>query len=162
VKTLSRVSAVALPFLLACARGAPPPAELDTRNELCAYCRMPVSDRRLAVQIVSRGEEPLFFDDLGCLAGRLAGDGRRSGSAIYVADHGTGRWVPAESAVYTRSAVQTPMGSGLLAHADAASRDADPAARGGTPLRFEDTLRSAGAAPVSGGSPTAPEEEVPR
>lgn len=161
MKTLSRGFAAVLLFLLGCARGAPPPAELDTRNELCAYCRMPVSDRRLAAQIVSRGEEPLFFDDLGCLAGRLARDGRRAGSAIYVADHGTGRWVPAESAVYTRSALlQTPMGSGLLAHADATSRDADPAARGGTSLRFEDTLTTAGKAPA--GSTAAPGKEDPR
>ncbi len=161
MRARARVSAAIFLVLLACGRGAPPPAELDTRNELCAFCRMPVSDRRLAAQILSRGADPRFFDDLGCLAGLLARDGRPAGSAIYVTDHATGRWVPAESAVYTRSAVlQTPMGSGLLAHADVVSRDADSAARGGTSLRFEDTLSGTG--PVSGGPPKAPGQEVTR
>jgi copper chaperone NosL len=49
-----------------------------------------------------------------------------------VADHRTRAWVPAAAAVFTRvPALQTPMGSHLVAHADAASRDADPDAAGG-------------------------------
>jgi copper chaperone NosL len=161
VKPIGRLAAAALLLLTACGRGAPPPAELDTRNELCAFCRMPVSDRRLASQIVSRGEEPRFFDDLGCLAAFVAREGRREGAATYVADHSTGHWVPAGSAVFTRSAaLRTPMGSGWIAHADPATREADPAARGGTALGFEDILRGVGPAP---GSPSAaPGEGVPR
>ena len=51
-----------------------------------------------------------------------------------MADHRTGAWVRAETALYTKVAsLETPMGSHLIAHADAASRDADPAARGGVP-----------------------------
>jgi hypothetical protein len=50
-----------------------------------------------------------------------------------VADHRTGEWVDASRAVFTRTpAVQTPMASGLIAHADAASRDRDNAAAGGS------------------------------
>jgi hypothetical protein len=40
--------------------------------------------------------------------------------------------VEARGAVFTKTTVDTPMGSGLLAHADAASRDQDAAAKGGT------------------------------
>jgi copper chaperone NosL len=42
--------------------------------------------------------------------------------------------VRADAAVYTEVAsLATPMGSHLIAHADAASRDADPDAKGGRP-----------------------------
>ena len=135
----------------ACARGKPAPADLDPRNDLCSSCRMPVSDRRLSAQIVESGEEPKFFDDLGCLRDHLSGRALSPRAAIYVADHRTGAWVPAEAAVYTRCpSVSTPMGSHLLAHADASSRDRDPAARNGEPVTMREVLGPS--APAGGGN----------
>lgn len=125
--------AVAVASFAACGQGTPAPAPLDTRNEMCRSCRMTVSNPRFAAQIVAPGEEPLFFDDLGCLDTYLVRSPRLpERSVIYVADHRTRSWVPASAAVFTRvEALDTPMNSHLVAHADAASRDADPAARGG-------------------------------
>ena len=119
-----------------CQAGPPPPSALDTRNDACAECRMAVSNARFAAQIVAPGEEPLFFDDLGCLAAYLSSQAQRAPrAAAYVADHWTGDWVPAASAVFTKVPVlDTPMGSHVVAHASAASRDADPDARGGSAL----------------------------
>ena len=106
-----------------------PPAPLDTRNEACRSCRMPVSDARLAAELAAPAEEPKFFDDIGCLREFLKqGDPRRSGTVAYVADHWTGAWVRAASAAYSRCpSLETPMGSHLVAHADTASHDRDPA-----------------------------------
>ncbi len=59
----------------------------------------------------------------------------------WVSDHRTKEFVPAATAVFTKSpTVQTPMNSGILAWADAASRDQDPAAAGGTPVAPADVL----------------------
>jgi copper chaperone NosL len=120
-------------MIAACRTGWEPPAPLDTASESCRSCRMAVSQVRFAAQIVAPGEEPAFFDDVGCLGAYLASPGPLGRGAIaYVADHRTGEWVPAADAVYTRVAdLQTPMGSHLIAHADSASREADAAARGG-------------------------------
>jgi copper chaperone NosL len=97
--------------------------------------RLPVSDARLAAQIVAPGEEPKFFDDIGCLRDHLIRTPALRGSTAFVADHRTGVFIRASQALITRCpAVETPMGSHLLAHTDAASRDADPAAEGGTPV----------------------------
>lgn len=117
----------------ACSRGPLPPAPLDTRNDTCAECRMAVSAARFASQIVAPGEEPRFFDDLGCLATHLRDRATlAAGTVVYVADHRTREWTNASSAVYTRVAgVETPMGSHVIAHASPASRDADAAAAGG-------------------------------
>jgi hypothetical protein len=127
--------AVMLTFA-ACASGPPPPARLDTRSDTCRNCRMVVSDIHFAAQIVADGEEPAFFDDLGCLHAYLGRQGGRArGAVIYVADHRTGAWAPAASAAYTRLAgVETPMGGGMAAHADEASRKSDPVTAGGTNL----------------------------
>jgi copper chaperone NosL len=117
---------------MACAQATPQPAALDTRNDACARCRMAVSDGRFAGQIVAPGHEPKFYDDLGCLRKELASSPLPRGAAVFVADHRTGAWVLAERAVYTfHPAFATPMASHLIAHADRASRDADPDAAGG-------------------------------
>lgn len=118
--------------LAACSAGPPQPAVLDTKNEACQWCRMTVSDARFAAQIVAPGEEPRFFDDAGCLAGYLKAHPPAARAVAYVADHRTKAWVRATDAVYTRAAgLETPMASHVLAHADAASRDLDPAAAAG-------------------------------
>jgi copper chaperone NosL len=124
-------------LLGACApSGPPPPAPLDTANEACRHCRMMVSDARFAAQLVAPGEEPLFFDDVGCLRDFLHENPEKAaGFTAYVADHRTRAWIREDRAVYTRVAgLATPMNSHLIAHADAASRAADPDAAGGTPL----------------------------
>jgi copper chaperone NosL len=106
---------------------------------------MPVSDPSLAAQLVARGEETRFFDDIGCVRDFLSRHPRPAGSAIFVADHRTRAWVPAEKAVYTRARIETPMGSRLIAHADVASRDSDPAAAGGETVPAAQALGGAAA-----------------
>jgi copper chaperone NosL len=140
-------SALVLGLLLAaCASGPPGPAPLDTKSESCAWCRMAVSEARFAGQIVAPYEEPRFFDDIGCL-GRFVSSGKAlpPHAAIYVADHRTKAWVRAEDALYTAvESLSTPMGFHLIAHADAASRDADPDAMGGSPRDAGAVLGPAG------------------
>src|SRR6266511_4251806 len=118
----------------ACCTGTPSPARLES-NEACGFCRMTIAEARFAGQIVAPSEEPRFFDDVGCL-GRLVREAHAlpERAVAYVADHRTKAWVRADTALYTLvPSVETPMGSHLLAHADAASRDADPMAAGGAP-----------------------------
>jgi copper chaperone NosL len=136
---------------VACLAGAPEPQPLDTRNEQCASCRMAVSNARFSSQLVAPGELPRFFDDLGCLADYLKEGKAPAGATAFVADHRTKAWVPADRAVYTRvPGLETPMGSHVIAHGDAASREADPAARTGAPLAPSDLFGPAG--PPAGGA----------
>ena len=123
---------VAAVAVSSCGAGGRGPATADAQTT-CRSCRMSVADVRFAGQIVAEGREPMFFDDLGCLRGFLAhGTDVPATLQVYVADHLTRDWVTAESAVFTRvEGLDTPMGSGVIAHASAQSRDSDPAARGG-------------------------------
>jgi copper chaperone NosL len=122
--------------ILSCTGADAPPAPLDTKNEACRSCRMPVSDARLAAQLAAPGEEPKFFDDIGCLREFLKqGEPERTGTVAYVADHRTGAWVRAARAAYSRCpALETPMGYHVVAHVDDASRSQDPALRACAPV----------------------------
>jgi len=148
-----RVGSLVVAALVAvsCASGPAPPAALDASGgEACRWCRMAISDGRTAAQLVAPLEDPIFFDDIGCLRDYLKGGGvLRAGAIAYVADHRTGAWVPAARATYTRAAtLDTPMGSRLLAHADPSSRDADAQAAGGDSVSTADLF---GPAPPPGG-----------
>lgn len=131
-------------FVFAGCSAAQQPAAVDTRNDSCAHCRMTVSDARFAGQIAAPGEEPKFFDDLGCLRDYLNANTRPKNATAYVADHRTKAWVIAADAVYVRNdKVDTPMGSHLLAYANAASRDADPDGKG-APMAVTDLFGPGG------------------
>lgn len=118
----------------ACAAGAPRLANIRLGEDACAHCRMTVVSDKTAAQIVAPGAEPRIFDELGCLRDHLSDKPLGEDAVVFVVDHRTGGWIDARQAVFTRTSEHTPMGSGLVAHADAASRDADPAALHGAPV----------------------------
>lgn len=140
--------ATAMLFLAAACGGEPAAVALDQATP-CAFCRMTVSDVHFAAQIVAAGEEPLFFDDIGCLAGYLARERPADGSVAYVADHRTGAWVRAADATFSYApSLASPMGSHLIAHASTASRNEDRAAQGAEPRQASSIF---GAVGVPGG-----------
>ena len=142
---MTRAAILAALTAAACSGGPARPASLDTKNESCAFCRMAISDARLASQIVAPDEEPKFFDDIGCLRNHLRERPVAAGSVAFVADHRTKAWVPAAQAVYTRvPGIETPMASHLVAHADPASRDQDPDAKGGENVPLADLFGPVG------------------
>ena len=124
------LAALAAAPMMACAGGDPAPAALDTRHETCRSCRMPVSDPHLAAQLTAPGEEPAFFDDIGCLRDYVREHTPEAGAVAWVADHRTASWVRAATATYALCpAIETPMGSHLIAWADASSRQSDAAVK---------------------------------
>ena len=113
-----RMTVIVAAIVVACTSGPPLPAPLDTRgSEICRWCRMVISDRRFAAQIVASGYDPLFFDDIGCMANYLKkGANVPPRFVAYVADYRQEGWVPANEAVYFRCAsFATPMNSELIA-----------------------------------------------
>jgi copper chaperone NosL len=121
--------------------GAAGPVAIDLGRDACSHCRMAIVSTTTAAEIVAPGEEPRLFDDLGCLRDFIAAAPLAPDAIAFVADHRTGAWIEARHAVFTKTSLQTPMGSGLVAHADAGSRDQDAAARGGVAVPGGSILR---------------------
>ena len=125
---------VGLLMASACGSSAPRPVAITDQNAICASCRAPVINQRFAAELLTPGEAPLFFNDIQCLSTYLEQNTLLPRYTIaYVVDFRTGEWIPAATAVYTRvNDLVTPMGSHLVAHESAASRDADPVALAGS------------------------------
>jgi len=138
--------------LAGCGAGPLPPVTLDERGDTCAFCRMAVSAAGVAAQVVAPGEDPRFFDDIGCLASFLREHPEQPAGAIaYVIDHRTRVWARADGARYTRvPELDTPMGSHLVAHGDERSRQDDTVTVRGSAVASADVF---GARMPPGGTP---------
>jgi copper chaperone NosL len=87
-------------------------------EDMCAYCRMAVSDHRCASEIIAESGEVFKFDDLSCLGAYRSGRRDLKIAAVFVMDYETKTWLLWEKAVVVRAGVFTPMGSGKVAFAD--------------------------------------------
>ena len=117
---------------------SPEPVPVD-RVE-CARCRMLISTEQGGGQIVSTQEETRFYDDVACLAADW--NAHRNNATAYFR-LAAGGWIEAKDASFARpAAVQTPMGSGLVAFATIA--EARAADAGGRVLTWADVVAGAG------------------
>ncbi len=159
MKHLRFVQLLAVAILLglggwACSGGVPQPVSLHLHNESCAWCRMAISDHKLAAQLVAPNEEPKFFDEIGCLRDYLAAQTTLpKGALAYVTDHRTEQWIRADRAAYTKAmGLATPMGSHLIAHENITSWREDPNAPGSLSITGADVFGPNG--PPNGEGPS--------
>jgi copper chaperone NosL len=132
------VLALAL-VLAACSASTAGPPEVRWGVDECSGCHMILSSPEYAAVARSAGGEEARFDDLGCLAGWLAGIAGAETWQVWVHDANADRWHPAAEAWYARAEGRaTPMGSGITAHAtEAAAQAASPR---GEPFRWSELL----------------------
>ena len=108
-------------FLLAsinCTRSLAPVDIED--GDMCSFCRMAISEKRYAAEVIMNDESVFKFDDIGCMLRYQKAKGSAEAAAIYVADSETKKWLKVDDAFFVRSTTaKTPMGSGIVAFASA-------------------------------------------
>src|SRR3989339_432647 len=102
-----------------CAPPAVKPVDIHP-EDACANCRMAVSDKSFASEIILQNGEALKFDDLGCLEEYRKKEPAAKIAAIYVSDYETKEWLPFEKSIIVETGIATPMGSGKVAVKDEA------------------------------------------
>ncbi|MEO5367352.1 MAG: nitrous oxide reductase accessory protein NosL [Magnetococcus sp. WYHC-3] len=118
-------------LLLAGCDNTPPggPVAVHWDRDTCSACRMLLSDRRYAAQVLDGSRQHRLFDDPGEMLHWLCKN-RRSGDGaliLWVTDAGDGSWLPARHAHYETGHL-TPMGYGLGARRQPAPQTLDYAA----------------------------------
>lgn len=106
-------------FLAACTSGEIKPVPIEV-GDMCSFCKMAISEKQFAAEIIAEDEQVLKFDDIGCLLRhRQAAGNQLKPAAIFVTDHDSRQWLKAEDAFFVKSKTfKTPMGSGIVAFAD--------------------------------------------
>ena len=125
------------------------------RDDACASCRMLISERRYAAELIDRTGEIYKFDDIACMLRFAHVHGiQQSGAKFYVTDYASSNnWIDAGQAYFVnlKSSVSSPMASGIVAFRDSSSARASGQKEG--PITFTElwakdiSATSTGAAP---------------
>jgi len=94
------------------------PKEINLHTDECAYCKMVVSDRQFASQLVSDKGKSYPFDSIECMAAYAYQTPDIAENAnLYVTDYTQrGEWLPLNRAdIYHAEGVPSPMGLSLFA-----------------------------------------------
>ncbi|MDP2886436.1 MAG: nitrous oxide reductase accessory protein NosL [Ignavibacteria bacterium] len=102
---------------MGCGRKEVKPVDIFPEDN-CSNCRMAVSERAFASEIIVESGEVMKFDDLACLEQFRRKNPDLNIDEIFVTDHETGQWLPYKKSVVVKTGLQTPMGSGKIAVAD--------------------------------------------
>jgi copper chaperone NosL len=111
---------ILIAMTVACRPGPPRPVDIDP-DDMCAFCRMAISQKQFAAEIIDASGTAQKFDDIGCML-RYRDERKSVPAAVFVVDYRTRQWLESGSAYFVHSdKLQTPMGGGLAAFADAES-----------------------------------------
>ena len=112
-------------------------------NDMCSFCRMSISERRYAAELIDNDGQAFKFDDIGCMANFMKqkkNDGAMRG--IFVMDFERRDWLRAADSFYVRSsALKTPMNGGVVAFKNESDAQAAAAKYQGTMLRFAEVTK---------------------
>lgn len=131
---------LALSLLAACDSKPRGPVPINA-DDACASCRMAISERRYAAELLDQDGTVYKFDDIACmLRFAHAHDIQTSVARFYVTDYASGKdWIDARQSYFVRlgTSFSSPMASGLVAF-----RNSNEAAHAsnqmlGDPLTFD-------------------------
>lgn len=108
-------------FLAGCdSAGGLSPEEVHWDRDGCERCKMIISDRGYAAQIINKQDGKAYkFDDIGCLIMWIIEEKIpwEKEAKIYIIDVKTQKWIDARAAFYSYPNI-TPMSYGFAAHGD--------------------------------------------
>lgn len=138
------VPLICLLFLVAnCQKQAIAPVALAP-EDMCSYCKMAISEKQYAAELIDSDGQASKFDDIGCMANFIKTKKNTEKSVAYfVMDFNERQWIKAEDAYYVRSSeLSTPMNGGLIAFKTEAKAQEAAAKFHGKLLRFKDIFNT--------------------
>ncbi len=105
-------------LLISCGPKEIKPVDLFPEDE-CASCRMAISSPEFASEIINKDGSVMKFDDLKCFENYRKESNVTNYAAIFVKDYDTKQWIPFGKSIVIQTGIETPMGSGQVAVANA-------------------------------------------
>jgi len=111
-------------------------------EDMCAYCKMAISEKRYAAELIDSEGQAIKFDDIGCMANFVNGQKNPTKTvAHFVIDFDERQWIKADNAYYLRSSeLSTPMNGGIIAFKNQSKAEEASAKYHGKLLSFKDIL----------------------
>jgi nitrous oxide reductase accessory protein NosL len=140
---ITAVALICSLFLIAnCQKHAIGPVALGP-EDMCSYCKMAISEKQYAAELIDSEGQAFKFDDIGCMANFIKSKKNTvKAVAYFVMDFNERQWTKAENAFYVRSSeLSTPMNGGIVAFKSESKAQEAIAKYHGTLLRFADVLK---------------------
>jgi copper chaperone NosL len=111
-------------------------------EDVCAHCKMSISEKRYAAELIDREGEARKFDDITCMVKFVKNPNNTTKAVAYfVMDFDERQWIKADNAHYVRSSeLSTPMNGGIIAFNDKSKAEEASAKYHGKLLSFKDVL----------------------
>ena len=112
-------------------------------EDMCSYCRMAISERQYAAEVIDSDGQAFKFDDIGCMVNFVESKKNKAQIAAYfVMDFDKRDWIKGEDAFYVRtSEVTTPMNGGIIAFRTQSQAQQAVDKYQGKLLRWKDLVR---------------------
>ncbi len=112
-------------------------------EDMCSYCKMVISEKQYAAELIDSDGQVFKFDDIGCLLNFVKQRSINvSGASVFVMDYDQRQWIKADDAYYVKSQdITTPMNGGIIAFKDQAKANEAAGKYRGKLLRFGDLPR---------------------
>ncbi|MER3436159.1 MAG: hypothetical protein C4346_00145 [Chloroflexota bacterium] len=134
-----------VPFLLtACGEksSANEPPKIAYGKDLCARCRMIISEERFAGGLVESDGDALLFDDPGELVTQVQEEGL-NGRRVWVHDYMTKEWIDGTQASFVvDDDLMTPMGTGVVALKTREEAERLAAEKGGQVMTWQEIVQN--------------------
>jgi copper chaperone NosL len=129
-----------LTLISACNHG---PQPINVNSDNCDYCRMMISDKEFASQVLNKQGRSFKFDSVECMAAYdLSNEGDDVVNSRWVPNFlNTDEWLEATSAFYLHSeTLRSPMGMYLSAYSNRADAERMQAEYGGRVIGYQAVL----------------------
>lgn len=110
-------------------------------EDMCSYCRMAISEKQYAAEVIDSDGQAFKFDDIGCMINFASKKNNAQITAYFVMDFDKREWITGDDAYYVRAPeVKTPMNGGLIAFRTRSKAQEAVDKYQGKMLRWEDVV----------------------
>jgi nitrous oxide reductase accessory protein NosL len=125
----------------ACEKTPVKPVNIN-ENDICFYCKSPITDVAFAAEFVTKDGFVRKFDDIGCFLAHAKKVGKKNIQAFYAMDLISRKWFPAEQLYFVRSdKIRTPRNGGIVAFQDASKAQQVATRFQAEVVKFDDILK---------------------
>ena len=112
-------------------------------EDMCSFCRMAISEKQYASELITRDADALKFDDIGCMVNyREQNKQKIEIAASFVTDFYSRTWIRGENAYYVKSGrIKTPMSGDVIAFKSDSKARQFAANVEGSLTSFEDVMK---------------------
>ncbi len=111
-------------------------------EDVCAHCKMAISEKQFAAEFINQAGDAIKFDDLGCMLEYLKEKPETKIATYFFVDYEKKNWLKESTARFVKAEqISTPMGGGIIAFDDSPRAEAAAVKYQSKVLNFSELLK---------------------